>query len=240
MIAGSLHAVGYFAGENLHDPREANPKGFFEDYEVNALNEEMLALVLPQRPSKPILRHLFAHRPAFMQRWVATLLTGAELPPLPSALARRRNALVSHTPFALKDPRFCYTLPYWRDAVGDAAYVCVFREPGRTALSIVNEVTTADYMRSLRFRGVRQALDVWTCMYQHVLDHAAAGGDWLFVHYDQFLEGEASAAIGDLLHVELDNSFADAELKRTPDEIEVPSKTRVVYDELCRRAGMPT
>ena len=35
MIAGILHKAGYFMGDNLYPPRSANPKGFFENWEIN-------------------------------------------------------------------------------------------------------------------------------------------------------------------------------------------------------------
>ena len=38
MLAGTLSAAGYYIGDCLIEANEANPKGFFEDYEVNAIN----------------------------------------------------------------------------------------------------------------------------------------------------------------------------------------------------------
>ncbi|NIM13858.1 MAG: sulfotransferase family protein, partial [Candidatus Aminicenantes bacterium] len=40
MIAGILHKAGYFMGDNLYPPRSANPKGFFENWEINEINEK--------------------------------------------------------------------------------------------------------------------------------------------------------------------------------------------------------
>ena len=42
MLAGLFSQAGYFFGDKLYPPREANPKGFFEDEEVNALNERIV------------------------------------------------------------------------------------------------------------------------------------------------------------------------------------------------------
>ena len=43
MVAGSLAKAGYFMGSSLIPARSANPKGFFEDVEVNMINESLLA-----------------------------------------------------------------------------------------------------------------------------------------------------------------------------------------------------
>ncbi len=237
MVAGSLSGAGYFLGEHLHSPTSANPKGFFEDLEVNSLNEDMLALVLPRRPRRWPLRRLLADRPDFMQRWVAVLAPDAALPELPRALAHRRDRLVEHQPFLFKDPRFCYTLPYWRGALRDVRIVCVFREPGRTARSILRECESASYMHSLRFGGRVQALRVWTCMYRHVLRHARVGGDWLFVHYDQFLDGPGADALESFLDAPVDRSFAEHSLKRTVDDPEISDEARRIYKRLCTLAS---
>jgi hypothetical protein len=92
-------------------------------------------------------------------------------------------------------------------------------------------------MASLRFGGVKQALTVWTCMYEHVLLNRARGGEWLFVHYDQFLSGAGADAVSTFLDAPVDRSFAEATLKRSPDDVGVPKRTRTVYEELCELAG---
>jgi hypothetical protein len=235
MVAGSLAGSGYFLGERLHPANEANPKGYFEDDAVNTLNEHMLARVLPRRPQRLLLRRVYAHRPDYMQRWVAALPVETSLPALSDDLARQRDALASRTPLLFKDPRFCYTLPYWRPAI-EARFICVFREPGRTARSILTDCKRAPYMRSLRL-DVAQALRVWTCMYQHALRHHDEGDDWLFVHYDQFLQGPGADAVEDFLGVPVDRSFADPSLKRSADDIEVPAEARDLYTTLCRLAN---
>jgi hypothetical protein len=35
-------------GDNLLPPREANPKGVFEDDEINRINEALVACAIPQ------------------------------------------------------------------------------------------------------------------------------------------------------------------------------------------------
>src|SRR5262249_42923187 len=123
MLAGVLSQAGYYMGEHLIPPDEANPKGYFEDDEVNAINEKLLALVTPARS-----------RPAHGWRWLAAVPVSARISCSPQ-LAKRIEIQTSRTPFCLKDPRFCYTLPVWRPFLRDTMLLCVFREPTRTAQS---------------------------------------------------------------------------------------------------------
>jgi hypothetical protein len=235
MVAGSLHGAGYFMGEHLWPGNEANPKGFFEDEAVNAINEELLARVTPRRPPAP-LSMLYRSRPRDRQRWLSTVSVGIEWRPGSGMFDRMRD-VVRHEPFCLKDPRFSYTLPAWRPVLpDDVVFVCVFREPARTANSIVTECRTAPYLRSLRMTYER-ALEVWTSTYRHVLERQRQQGTWLFVHFDGFLDGTAIPAIEDVLGVGIDRGFADPGLKRSDVGGDVPEGTERVYRELCSLAG---
>jgi hypothetical protein len=82
MAAGVLGKAGYFMGERLFLADEGNPKGYFEDEEVNAINEELLAQVVPARPSGIIGDFFFRSRPIHLQRWLADFM---------STLPRRKN-----------------------------------------------------------------------------------------------------------------------------------------------------
>src|SRR5205823_9948849 len=130
MVAGALHAAGYHLGDELLPASISNPKGYFEDRAVNALNEDLLLQVAPLKPTGRAGR-LFPFRLDYGHRWLAVVEPQARLRAAPELESRMRE-LVRRRPFCLKDPRFCYTLELWRPALGDAAYICVFREPGRT------------------------------------------------------------------------------------------------------------
>lgn len=236
MVAGSLRGAGYFMGERLWPGNEANPKGFFEDAAVNAINEELLARVTPNRPPPPFSL-LFRSRPGDRQRWVSAVPVGTELRAGPRMADRMRD-LTRRAPFCFKDPRFAYTLPAWRPFLpADVVFVCVFREPARTANSIVTECRTASYMRSLRMT-YPQAIEVWTVMYRHVLEAHRTQGTWLFVHFDRFVDGTAVPLLEQTIGARADRTFADAELKRSVDDGEVPEEAERVYRELCSLAGL--
>jgi hypothetical protein len=236
MVAGSLRDAGYFMGERLWPGNEANPKGFFEDAAVNAINEELLARVTPKRPAAP-LSMLYRSRPGERQRWVATVPMGTELRAEPRVADRMRE-LTRRAPFCFKDPRFSYTLPAWRPVLpDDVVFVAVFREPARTANSIVTECRTASYLRNLRMTYPR-ALELWTLMYRHVLEVHRPRGTWVFVHFDRFLDGAAVPALEEALGARVDRGFPDSALSRSEGDGDVPEETERVYRELCSLAGV--
>jgi hypothetical protein len=238
MVAGVLAHAGYQMGMELWPPRAANPKGFFEDREVNEINEELLtsanaseARTLTQR----ILRRP-ARRPVFDGRgWLARVPLDAAPQLTPRALVPRIQAQVAREPYCLKDPRFSYTLACWQPFLRDPLYICVFREPNRTALSIVAECETADYLHDVSC-AYSDAIEIWMLMYRHILERHISRGEWLFVHYEQALRGEAFDRLEEALGARLDRSFVDPKLKRTPAEGVVAPQAAQIYDRLCELA----
>jgi hypothetical protein len=223
LLAGVLHDQGYFLGEDLYvDPSPSNPKGFFEDREVNDINEALLG----QAPSQGL---------RLGQRWLLAL---SEVPQLESrpTLDERIRRVTSRHPFCFKDPRFCYTLPVWRSSLCDAASLCVFREPTRTANSIVKECSSVQYLSDVEMSFDR-ALDIWTSMYRCVVEGLVGSGDWLFVHYDQILDGSAFTRLGEMLGIQVTSAFADPALRRSAIAGSAGGEATSIYEELCLRAN---
>ncbi|HXN36480.1 MAG TPA: sulfotransferase [Solirubrobacteraceae bacterium] len=233
MVAGTLQAAGYHMGDNLLPPTSSNPKGYFEDQAINNLNEDILNQVAPVKPSTGWGR-LYPWRLAYGSRWLATLDPTVIVRATPE-IAERMVHLTYYRPFCFKDPRFCYTLDTWRPALGDVVFLCVFREPGRTAASMMTDTRERGYDIRL---SRRRALRVWTSMYQHVLSRHRHRGQWLFVHYDQFLDGSAVPRVEALLETEIDAGFVDRQLKRSAGSLDVPRQTEDVYRQLCAAASV--
>jgi GT2 family glycosyltransferase len=224
MVAGSLRRAGYFMGEQLYAPRDANPLGFFEDPEINGINEALLA------PHVAAEQRLGAN-----QLWLAALERSVAGMP-PPAIASRITALMRREPWCFKDPRFCYTLPSWRPWIAAARLVCVFRDPAVTAASIVKECATADYLRGVPFDHER-ALATWRAMYRQVLADHRHQGDWLFLHYDQVVEGDGLERLGKFLHAPVDRAFPTKELRRSQPTGRIHRENEALYRELCELAG---
>jgi hypothetical protein len=233
MVAGTLSQAGYFMGTNLIPARDGNPKGFFEDIEVNKINEALLAQILPSRP-RFIGRWLFKDRPLSGQRWLSQVPLNKEIPTTPEIIERIK-ILVGQEPFCFKDPRFSYTLPVWRPYLNNIRYICVFRDPYSTATSIIKEVKNEPHLHHFEIDFDR-ALDIWLLMYRHILKHRTEG-EWLFLHYEQILNGEGLEKLASFTDAFVDRTFPDITLKRSFSEKLIPQKTAAIYHELCQLAG---
>lgn len=238
MAAGILAHARYFMGEELWPADIGNPKGYFEDREVNKINDELIAPVAPKTPPRGLRKLLLGDIPMLghYQHWVAVLHPSVSIR-CPLAMNARIAAVTARQPFCFKDPRFSYTLPAWRPHIGDALLLCVFRDPGVTASSMVRECQRADHMKGTEV-DERWAIKVWEAMYRYILDvHYPRGGDWLFVHYDQLLDHSVDTELERRLGVRIDRAFAAAELNRSRPGVAVPRRTARLYERLCALAG---
>jgi hypothetical protein len=238
LLAGMIARAGYYAGEQLYEARETNPKGFYEDQEINDINEQLLLPLFPKR--RPDSRLPWRRRWLDNgQRWLAEMPKRRSVPAPSEELRRRITAQTSRHPFCFKDPRFCYTLDAWRPYIGDACFVCVFRPPLVTARSVVKEVNDVGYLASLRDRmDEERALSVWVAMYIHVLEKHRLEGDWLFIHYDQLFGLEHVARLEAFLGTRVDRDFADRSLARSrAPETTNNRKADDIYARLCDLAG---
>ena len=232
MLAGTLARAGYYMGDWLYRPNAANPKGFFESFSVNSVNERLLTGVAPSTRSRSLLKRIWRARfPS--ERWLIRLPVDTPIEADARAL-KRIERLTSKTPFAYKDPRFCYTLDAWRAFLPeDTAFLCIFREPGRTVQSMLKEHRRV--YSDLPF-SLEEAFGVWNDMYRHVLERHRHRGDWLFIHFDQMLDGSKAGAIETLLQTRIDRDFPDRRLQRSA-PVAAPSYALETYRELCRLAA---
>lgn len=232
MVAGLFQHTGYFMGSRLMATRPANPRGFFEDLEVNGINEELLASVTPRPPRGPLrLVPAMRRRPSYSQRWLAMVPLNDRCCTVTPAISARIQRQVAHAPYCFKDPRFCYTLPSWRPFLDDPVFLCVFRDPRRTAQSMVREVREARYLQGLTF-SYADGLRVWALMYRHVLERHRFFGNWLFVHYDRVADGSSISVIEDAVGARLDSGFPDHAVSRTKGTGYCPSDVEDVYNQL--------
>lgn len=238
LFAGLLSKNNYFMGREPMEADDSNPKGYFEDREIERINEHILERSLPQRP-RFIGRWLFrdrANRPS--QRWISRLpLKHHPLSAEPEVLASIET-LTKESPFCFKDPRFSYTLPVWKPYLNNTRFVCAFRNPAAVFTSMRKALNTYPYLSTLRFTD-DQLWKVWVTMYQHILERHSKQGEWLFVNYDQLVSKEASRKIEAFLNVEVDDSFVNPKLNRSTRNVAVPENVQHLYHQLCGRAEYP-
>jgi hypothetical protein len=146
------------------------------------------------------------------------------------------RSYTTRRPFCLKDPRFSYTLSAWRQQAPDARFICVFREPNKTAQSMIAEARKAEYLRHFKF-DYSAALRVWEAMYARILNQHAREGDWLFLHYDQAMSGDAFDRLESFTGARVDRSFPEKALSRSPAVGEASPAVQAIYERLCELAG---
>ena len=250
LTAGLLADAGYHLGDEIFEPTAGNPTGIFESKVVNDLNERLLSQLVSVRPELRVLgsRDIIGGRAArwipglnawagSRQMWLARVPASAP-EPVPSQLDKGLlSQLTSLKSWCYKDPRFAYTLGAWRPYLPpEAVMVCMFRHPSTVATSMIREAETASYLRNLRVTP-EWAFKVWIQGYRRVLERYVDSGTWVFLHYEQLLNGEGVTRLASVLETELVSQRIDPRLHRSRAATPAPMGALDLYNELCRRAG---
>ncbi len=166
LIMKILHSLGVYLGpeEFLMPPTPANPKGYFELEPVFRLNNAILA-ALGGNCWEP---------PAFPKGW-------EKLPKLAKhrlSLQTLLNMAFGHEKlFALKDPRFCWVLPLWRNYLPPMRYILALRNP----------IDVADSLKKSDGLEFDRAISYWHSAQNAALQNTS-GQERLLVFYDDILE----------------------------------------------------
>lgn len=239
MLAGTLGKAGYFMGDKLYPANYNNPKGFFEDPEINGINERLLEGV--NLKTIPFAKYGFSEDHLKEnevlkngQRWLLRIPLGIEIPSN-HEIDARIEAAVARAPFCYKDPRYSYTLPAWRPFLKDIVFLCVFRDPAATAASIVKACGVTPFLSNVTI-NFDIAMEVWLLLYQRIMEVHRREGEWLFVHYNDILNGKAFDKIEAFTGACVDRSFPDEVLKRSQSDYPVPDAVKNMYVKLCELA----
>lgn len=227
LVAGLLADAGLTTGHDLIPASDANPTGFHEDVDVNALNDELLAPFLgPEH-----------RRSGTRLAWLAALDAGSE--PVADAEQRSRMAhLIRVRPFCLKDPRLSHTLDAWRPVLPpDVAYVAVFRHPASVVRSVQDwAVRDPSYFADFDVADA-QLHRTWASGYTRLVDHHAADGDWTFVDADALVQTGDTGPLATAVGAPVPADRIDAGLRRSHrDDDPVPDALADLYSELLSRA----
>lgn len=241
MLAGILHQAGYFMGDKLYQPGVSNPKGFFEWREINQINEAILSPYGRRhffRLIRKIREKNSVASPGRNQHWLLSLPVRIRVRNDNPSVLERIKRVSARERFCYKDPRFSYTLPVWKPVLKpDTVFICVFREPQLTVVSILKECRTREYLNDLRINR-RLAFQVWCRLYSHILAwNTDVRPHFFFVHYNQIYEGSALPSLSGVLDVELNAAFVDQNLKRPVSTMTLPKKAAAIYRRLCELAN---
>ncbi len=204
-VAQVLHASGCSMGNDLHEPTEFNPTGYFEDRWVTAVNDGILAACGLDR--------------RFGRASRAEVLAAAE--PYRGEMAR----LAREADGGWKDPRFCWTLEAWlAELPAPPRLIVCLRSPRAVVDSTVRRYgqTSAHARRHVSFQWARQYLRLLEVVRDYALEA-------LCVEYDA-LVGEPEATVERLsqfLGRPLDPCAIDRSLRH--EVAAVPKRHAAVY-----------
>ena len=214
-------------------PDEGNPLGYFEDLDVIATNEAILASMHRsawERFSRAVNRKPNVTGMGAGLSWLLDLdprRLGAIS--LKRAHAIRFRELFARIPFAYKDPRFSFTLSAIAPLIPkNTSYVCVFRHPLQVVKSTRRHASrNGIVVDDAYYFGVWEAH--YGCLLKHYQD---LGGQWLFVSYQQLMDGEAVPRIEEFLKIQLDRTLIKEELNRTEGSGVLPHRIAQIFERL--------
>lgn len=164
MIARLLNLCGLYLGppDRIVPPGEGNPTGFWENQDMDRLNEDLLAYL--------------AGGWDFL---LPPIAEGWELDPGLSPFRERADRLIEtlgqQEPWGWKDPRCSLTLPFWKSLLPDLKVVVCLRHPQEVVRSMEKRVGgTAAFNYNLYLK-----------YYQRILADTAPK-ERLFTHYDMY------------------------------------------------------
>lgn len=226
MVAGLFVAAGHDPGRKLILPSPANPTGFHEDLDVNALNDDLLERGGARTPWAD------TRIPPRRLLWLAALVP--ELAPAAEADLCAMRSLLGRQPFVLKDPRFSYTFPLWSPVLNGAVVVCVFRSPAEVAGSLLRmaerEPKTFEGFVLTFDHGVR----AWEAMHRSILGWA--DDRVVFVAHEDVLRGSALDLLGTRTGSALDDSAIHPALHVVRSDRPVPRSVAELHTRLLDRS----
>ncbi len=238
MITGILEKAGCFTGEKSDylKSNKSNPKGFFEDKDVNTINEDILKETLITIP-ETIRKLFFPSFTFYRARWLAKLPLNKIIKST-EGINRRIKNILKKEPFCYKDPRFSYTLPIWLKFLdSNTKYIVVYREPSKTINSILRECKENPGLQALKM-DKSLASKIWVSMYSHILKNYKQSShkeNWIFFHFDQIFNQKKVEQMESFFNLKLDVNFAEKKLSRSvEDEIYVNKKTESIYNQLLK------
>jgi hypothetical protein len=219
-VTRALEVLDVSLGSNLMPASEhVNPKGFFEDLEVNALNIDMLGAIGSDwsRVSPISTSQLDLLKQGGFFRHAADLIQ-----------AKCRDTPV----FGLKDPRISKLLPFWNQVFDSLEYDVAFVVALRNPLSIA---------KSLEKRDGFQASHSFFLWLGHMLEslRGSAGRPRMVIDYDQLIRSPEVQVkrMAATLSLKVDESALEAYAKEFIDR----NLRHTIYtnEELLTESGCP-
>ncbi len=238
MVTSLFRDTGAYFGNRFIPTRRANPHGYYEDVEINSLNNYIIKRLVhwnlihrfPKfiRPGMYIdERSLWLHVPKYTKHFQ-----------LPSDVNNRMLKHLQQTPFCLKDPRFSTTLSWWRKILPEnTRFIVVFRDPGRTINSILRDA--AETYQPPLLVTEKWAYKAWYQTYNNILNNLSLTGKWLFINYNDVISLRAIPSLELFAETKVNTEQIDIKISRAT-SINKPAnilqqKCELIYEQLLNR-----
>jgi len=174
-VAGVVHALGFYMGDDLLPPSKHNPRGYFESYRIMQLHTAMMGGDI----------------------WYPSI----DVEPYLEEYENVVGDLGAHGRWAVKDPRFCYLLPY----------LSQFYE---SAIIVIR--STVHSAESLFVRGGHTRDETVELQAEHAIEMFRSArefpGDTFYLHYDSLVSNTEHIVekLAEWLEVSLSREAIDA------------------------------
>jgi hypothetical protein len=235
MVTGLFSNSGFFLGDNLLPPSISNPKGYFEDRDINDINNYIVHRQLKWEHFDTFRKMVCpkAHRdkrlfPSAAPKHIKEVI-------IESAIKEKIIEKLRNQPFLFKDPRFCLTLPYWKPLLPEhVKFVIVFRDPFRTAESYI--------LNGHNIYGLKIPI-YWPFYsyhvnYSRIISWFKNSDNAIFIHYEQIFVKNRIDTLGRFLGVnKINESHPTKMLSRSKGNIKISEKRTTLavdtYNQLC-------
>lgn len=232
LVARSLKCLGAELGEAAVWSGPDNPTGFWEHQGVLAVNEQVLRLCGASWDAPPGDRHLEESCQRLPE--LVYLRGGAE--------HMLRRELDRHPVFAVKDPRLCVLMPFWKPVLAglgcEVSVIRVVRHPGSVAASLHRR----DKM------GRDRALRLWL-RYTVAAREETAGWRSVVTDYDLMMMQPATEFVRLARRLDLPfdrregqafvKNFRRADLWNLAEETDLPTEVDIAWQQVRREATEP-
>lgn len=241
MVAATFRSSGAFMGDQLIPGTPSNPNGYYEDREINNLNDQLIGRIvgtpfLGWRIRRRLFRTVHTVRSAFF-------LAAPRKPHTIQLTSEEENKIrrfAQREPFCYKDPRFSVTLPLWQPYLPKSTrFMVVFRDPMRTVESMLRDARE-QYDPPLPISR-RWGWICWMRTYSRLLAWSEGSDRWLFVGYDGMFEASTRMRLVEFAEASLDFSQIDPRLSRTTTQAwpgtAIARECRSLYERMQARAA---
>jgi hypothetical protein len=236
MLTGLFANTGIYIGGRAHQPTISNPKGYFETKGINNLNNRIIEDYLRWPIGESVRRRWSSNIHTDVRAYAYASPRRLHLKSIKPSLQNAIRYYGGKQDFCYKDPRFCVTLPVWRESLDPSVrHLVVFREPEKIIASFIKNGKDI-YTPPLEFNGMHLEY-AFARNYSRLMEWADE--TWMFVHYDQVISGEIAPDLERFCNLELGWSHVEKALRRTS-KADYVCRTSVVdnvYRQLCRLAN---